>query len=99
EQGKAGTALHDYLAAEEVERLDAVRALVDRVEAVVAVELLHGVLPGVAVAAVDLDRQVVREQAPLGRPALGDRRQDVEQQVRPLAVGAGALLVDQTAAV
>ena len=41
-----------HLATEQVERLDAVGALVDRVQAVVAVELLDRVFAGVAVAAM-----------------------------------------------
>jgi hypothetical protein len=45
---------------EQVERLDAVGALVDRIEPVVAPELLDRVVSRVPVAAVHLDRQVVR---------------------------------------
>ena len=56
------------------------RALVDRIEPVVAVELLDLVVARVAVAAVHLDREIVRFQAPLRRPALGDRREYVQQQ-------------------
>ena len=75
---------------------------VDGIEAIVAVELLHLVLARVAVAAVHLDGQVVGGQAPLRRPALGDRRQDVEQQRQlctfPRILG-HACFVDQPRAV
>ncbi len=59
----------------------------DGIQAVVAVELLDLVLARVAVAAVHLDGQVVGGQAPLGRPALGDRCEDVEQQGQARALG------------
>ena len=96
---EAGAAVHHDLAAEQVERLDAVRALVDHVEAVVAPVLLDRKVARVAVAAEHLDRQAVRLQAPLARPALGDRRQHFEQQVRARArrVVAGVQLVDELA--
>ena len=45
------------LAADQIERLDAVRALVDHGDARVAHELLHAVLGDIAVAAVHLLRQ------------------------------------------
>ena len=50
-------AVHPDLAPEQVERLNAVRALVNRVEAVVAVMLLHLVVARVPVATEDLDRE------------------------------------------
>ena len=96
-----GAAVHRHLAAEQVQRLDAVRALVDHVQAVVAPVLLDGIVAGVAVAAVHLDRQAVGLQAPLARPALGDGREHLQQQrgiLRSLRV-AGVLLVDQAGAV
>jgi len=101
QQPQRRAVLHDDLAAEQVQALDAVRALVDRVQPVVAVELLDVVVAGVAVAAVHLDRQVVGRQAVLRRPALRDRRQHLEQERGPLASGGitGALLVDQPGAV
>jgi hypothetical protein len=75
---------------------------VDRVQPVVAVVLLDVVLAGVAVAPEHLDGEAVGLQAPLRRPALGDRREGVEQQVRALALllRLGRLLVvDELAAV
>ena len=81
QQRQPGAVPHDHLAAEQVERLDAVGALVDRVEPVVPVELLDRVFAGVAVTAVDLDGVVVGQQAPLRRPRLDDRGQHVQQQV------------------
>jgi hypothetical protein len=72
--------VHHCLAPEQVERLDAVRAFVDGVEAVVAVELFDRVFARIAVTAMDLDRQAVGFEAPLRGPGLGDRRQQVEQQ-------------------
>jgi hypothetical protein len=93
---------HHHLASEQVEGLDTVRAFVDRVQPVVAIELLDRIVARVAVAAVHLDRQRVAFDAPLRRPALRDRRQDVEQQRGFRALGlafGGALLVDQACAV
>ncbi|MCY1446589.1 hypothetical protein D9M71_631710 [compost metagenome] len=62
-------------AAQKVQRLNTVGAFVDRVQAVVAVVLLHRVFAGVAVAAEDLDRQFVGLQAELRRPGFDDRCQ------------------------
>ncbi|MDT4813811.1 hypothetical protein FQZ97_468040 [compost metagenome] len=73
-------------------------ALVDRVEAVVAVVLLDRVFAGVAVAAEDLDGQLVGLQAELRGPGLDDRGEQVEQLQRLLAravVGQGLVVVDQ----
>src|SRR5207302_10303644 len=50
-------------APEQVERLDAVRPFVDRVQPVVAVELLDRILTRVSVSAVDLDGEAARLQA------------------------------------
>ena len=60
------------------------------------------VFAGVAVAPEHLDRETVGLQAPLRRPTLGDRGQDVQQQTHLIAliVGLGAVLpVDQPGAV
>ena len=65
-----------------------VGAFVDRVQAIVAVVLFHRVFAGVAVAAEDLDRQLVGLQAELRGPGLDDRGQQVEQ-----VVGLAALFV------
>ncbi len=102
ERGKAGAAALSHLAAQQVQALDPVGALVDRIEPVVPVVLLDVVLAGVAVATEHLDRQVVGFQAPLRGPTLGDRGQDVEQQRRRVGflVGFGAVLqVDELGAV
>jgi len=75
---------------------------VDRVEAVVSVQLLNPVLARVAVAAMHLDREVVGDQTPLRRPCLGDRSKDVEQQRQSSLggfIGRDRLLIDQMAAV
>src|SRR5450830_962332 len=98
QRGEQGAILDRHLPAQQVQAVDAMRAFVDGVQAVVAVELLDIVFTRVAIAAVDLDGQAVRFQAPLGGPGFRDRRQDVEQPVRLQArrlVGRGALLVDQ----
>ncbi|MNP10703.1 hypothetical protein D3C76_1028610 [compost metagenome] len=84
---EAGSAILRELAAEQVERLDALGAFVDRVQAVVAVVLLHRVFAGVAVAAEDLDRQLVGLEAEGRGPGLDDGRQQVEQRLRLLAGG------------
>ena len=67
------------LAAEQVEPLDAVRALVDHVQAVVAPVLFHREIPGVAITAMDLDGERVRFEAVLAGPALDDRGEHLEQ--------------------
>jgi hypothetical protein len=94
--------VHHRLAAQQVQALNAVSALVDGVEAVVAVVLLDVVLPRVAVSAVHLDGEAVGLQAPLGGPALGEWGQHVQQQSGAGALllgGGGALLVHQPRAV
>ena len=78
------------LAAEQVERLDALGAFVDRVQAVVAVVLLHWVFAGIAVAAENLDRQFVGLEAERRGPGLDDRGQQIEQFLRLVA---GALIL------
>ncbi|SKY05134.1 Uncharacterised protein [Mycobacteroides abscessus subsp. abscessus] len=81
--------------------MDAVRALVDGVETVVAVELLDRELAGVTVAAVNLDGEIVCGQTPLGWPRLGDRREYIEQQTRSgcLVCVSGLLQIDELAGV
>jgi len=101
EQLEPCAALHHDLAAEQVERLNAVRALVDHVEAVVTPVLLDRKITRVAVAAQHLNGQAVGLQAPLARPALGNRREHFEQQAR-FGDGlrrAGRLLVDELCAI
>ncbi len=85
--GEIGAVAVGHLSAQQVQALDAVGALVDRVEPVIPVVLFDVVLPAVAVAAEDLDRQAVGLQAPLRRPTLGDRGQDVEQHGGGVPVG------------
>jgi hypothetical protein len=72
--------LHHRLAPEQIQRLDAVGAFVDRVDAVVAPALLHRVLAGVAITTEDLDREIVRLERVLRTPGLDDGREQVEQQ-------------------
>ena len=72
ERHQASTAPLNHFAAQQVQALDAVGALVNRVEPVVPVVLLDVVLAGVARTAEHLDRQAVGLQAPLRRPALGN---------------------------
>ena len=70
---KRRAAVHRHLTPEQVEGLDAVGTFVDRVEAVVAVVLLHRVIAGVAVTAENLDGQLVGLEAELRRPGFDDR--------------------------
>ena len=72
-------ALDRCLAAQQVKAVDAVGALVDRIEPVVAVKLFDVVFTRVAVAAMYLDCQAVGLHAPLRRPRLGDRCEEIEQ--------------------
>ena len=69
----------DHPPAEQVEPLDAGRALVDAVELLIAQPRFGQVLARVAVAAVDLHRERVGLEAPLGGEGLGDRREQIEQ--------------------
>lgn len=57
-----------------------------RVQPVVPVELLHIIIPGVAVAAMHLNCQRVRLQTPLRRPTLGDGGEHVQQRTCLLPV-------------
>jgi hypothetical protein len=82
ERCQGGAAVEAYFSAQEILSVDAVRALVNHVEAVVAPVLLHRIVARVAIAAMHLDRETVRLEAPLAGPALGDRRKDFEQQGR-----------------
>jgi len=68
-----------HLAPEEIEPLDAGGAFVDAVELLVAQPRLGQVFARVAVAAVNLQRQRVGLEAPLGAEALGQRRQQIEE--------------------
>jgi hypothetical protein len=81
--------------------VNTVRAFVDGVQSVVAVELFDVELPGVAIAAVDLDREVVGSPAPLCRPALGDGGKNLQKKPSAVAVRAraDAGFVDQPCAV
>ena len=102
QRGERGAALHHHLAAQQVQRLDAVRAFVDHVQPVVAPELLDGKLARVAVAAQHLDGQRVGLQAPLRGPGLDHRREQLQQQcgvVLLRGVFGGALLVHQAGGV
>mmetsp|Transcript_28953 Transcript_28953/g.87653 ORF Transcript_28953/g.87653 Transcript_28953/m.87653 type:complete len:498 (+) Transcript_28953:29-1522(+) len=87
------------LAAEEGVGVHAGGAFMDHVEPIVAVELLHRVVVHVPGPAEDLDGPLVRLEAPLGRPRLDHRREELEQQqlVRPRrGVGRGGQRVDDT---
>src|SRR5581483_546700 len=72
------------LAAEQVERLDSVRSLVDRSDPAVAQQLLHRVFLDVAITAVDLDSEVADLQGALGAVSLGDGNQEVDDSLEPL---------------
>ena len=73
------------LAAHQIERLDAVRALVDLGNPRIPHELLHPVFADVAVAAVDLDGEVRGLEAVVGEEGLDDRRHELHQLVGILA--------------
>ena len=80
------------LAADQVERLDAVRAFVDLGDAGVADELLHAPFADIAVAAIDLlgvDRGL---EALVGEIALDHRGEQAEQVVGGLALLLGLRL-------
>ena len=75
------------LAPHQVERLDAVRALVYLADPRIPHELLHAVLADVAVAAVHLHGKVGGLEAVVGEEGLDDRRHELHQLVRILAHG------------
>ena len=79
EETQCPTAVEEDLAAEQIEALDAVGALVDGVEPVVAIVLLDIVVACVAGAAHDLDGEAVGLEAPLRGEALGDGGEQAEQ--------------------
>ena len=102
ERSQTGTTPLSDLAPQQIQTLDAVRAFMDRVEAVIAVMLLDIVFPGIAISPEHLDRQTVGLKAPLRRPTFGDRRQDVQQQTHLIAFAFGfgtVLPVDEPGAV
>ena len=74
------------LAADKIQRLDAVGALVELRDARVAHQLLHAVLADVAVAAEDLHAQVGHVEAGVGEEGLDDRRHQRDQVVGLLAL-------------
>src|SRR3546814_4174036 len=68
------------LATQQIERLDAVRALVNHIQAVVPPILFHGEIPGVAIAAQHLDVQAVGFVTPFARPALRSEERRVGKE-------------------
>ena len=75
-----------YLARQQVQGLDPGGALVYGVETVVPVHQFHRVLVDVAVTAEHLNRQGVGLRPILGGPGLDNRGEEVQQQVRLLAL-------------
>src|SRR3546814_14970528 len=55
----------------------------DRVDAVVAIELLDREVMGVTGAAMHLDRQIIGLQTPFRGPGFADGSKQVEKQIRP----------------
>src|SRR3546814_5371772 len=76
-----------YLAPQQIQCLNAVAALVDRVQSIVSIELLDRVLAGVAIAAEYLNRQIVGRNAPLCRPRFDDRGEQLQQRASTRALG------------
>ena len=72
-------AVHQHLAAQQVQALDAVGALVDLADAGVTDVLLHAPLADIAVAAEDLLALHGDVEAVVGHERLGDRRQQGHQ--------------------
>ena len=86
---------------QQIHGLDAVRAFVDHVQALVAPILLDGEVTGVAIAAVDLNGQAVGFQAPFTGPAFHNRRQNFQQPLGLvlLRLVTGVEFIHQTGAV
>lgn len=61
----------------------------DRVESVVAEELLDGMIAGIAGPAEDLNRVVIGFQAPYARPGLHNRSEHVEEECCTGTLGLG----------
>ncbi len=86
ERHHGAAAVARQFAADEVERLDAVGALIEHGDAGIAHELLHAVLGDVAVAAIHLLRQHRVGEADVGHHALHDRRHQAHVVVGLLAI-------------
>ena len=87
EQLQAGALGGSGLAAQQVQRLDAGSAFIQRGDAGVARQLLHAVLVDIAVATETLQRVVGVLDAPFGLAGLGDRGQEADQYIGLLAFG------------
>ena len=86
ERHHGAAAVARQLAADQIERLDAVGALIDHGDARIAHELLHAVLGDIAVAAEHLLRQHRVGEADVGQHALHDRRHQAHVIVGRLAL-------------
>jgi len=75
QEGERSAIGRQYLAAEQVDGLNAGRAFVDRIEPVVAPKLFHLEIARITIAAMNLDREIIGDQAEFGRPAFGHRRE------------------------
>ena len=95
------TVLHAYLATQQVSCLNTVRTFMNHVQAVVAPVLLYWKVARIAIATMNLDGQRVGLQAILTGPALGNRRQHLQQQLGAgrFLGSAGASFVHQTGTV
>src|SRR6266542_6059279 len=68
-------AVEQHLATQQIERLNAIGALVDRVDAGIAYVLIHAPFPNVPVAAEHLQREIGARHAVVGEERLDHRRQ------------------------
>ncbi len=82
---ETGAAVLRQLAPEQVQGLDAVSAFMNRIEPVVAVVLLNGVLAGVTMTAEHLNRQFIGFEAEFRRPGFDNGGQQVQQFMGVLA--------------
>ena len=82
EEGERLPAPCDDLACEQIQALNARRALVNAVQLLVAQPGLWQVLTGVAIATVNLQRERVRFEAALGGKGLRNGREQIEKLLR-----------------
>jgi hypothetical protein len=80
QQLQATPFFHQHLAPKKVHGLNAMGALVDHVQPVVAPILLHRKIARIAVAPMHLNGQAVGLQAPFTGPTLGNRGEHLQQQ-------------------
>src|ERR1700730_14977150 len=98
EQIKGSTTIAEQFAPDKIDALDAGCTFMDRVQSVVAIELLHVEIAGVTISAMNLDSEIACHKPPFRGPRLGRRRQQPEQVLSLSALlraGRGLAFINQ----